>query len=387
MPRRRFLPAFVTAFADRHGKTRYRFRRKGYPAGYFASAPGTEQFREEYHRFQNPGEQPKAEPISRAEPGTIAELMHRYMAVPERLGPSAVTQQKVGAVIEDFCRGREHKKVAQVRFEHLDAIIAKKRVKSERQTKSGVREIGGFHAARKLRKELIRMFAFAAKAGMISHNPAEQTDQVKRPRSEARSKGFHSWTEEEIAQFRACWKLGTRERLAMELILWTDQRRGDVVKMGMAQTRNGCIPVLQEKTGATLWLPMAPQLVEAIVAMPADLASPFCFLVTKRGRKPFKKESFGNFFRGACNEAGLPNCSAHGLRKATLRRMAELEMSNKSMKSVSGQERDETLAGYIRDANQRRLAASAIERLSSWEKGEQCLTSARWLDTGGDNDG
>ena len=80
-------------------------------------------------------------------------------------------------------------------------------------------------------------------------------------------------------------------------------------------------------------------------------------------------------FKDACNAAGLPHCSAHGLRKATLRRMAELEMSNKSMKSVSGQERDETLAGYIRDADQRRLATAAITRLSAWERGEKCLTS------------
>jgi hypothetical protein len=83
------------------------------------------------------------------------------------------------------------------------------------------------------------------------------------------------------------------------------------------------------------------------------------------------------------DDAGLPKkCRAHGLRKATLRRMAELEMPNKTMKSVSGQERDETLAQYIRAANQRKLATSAIERLSAWERGENCLTSGTGLDAG-----
>ncbi|WP_183029935.1 hypothetical protein [Altericroceibacterium spongiae] len=48
--------------------------------------------------------------------------------------------------------------------------------------------------------------------------------------------------------------------------------------------------------------------------------------------------------------------------------MAELEMANSSMKSVSGQTRDETLAEYIRTANQKALAESAINRLSEWEK-------------------
>ena len=83
--------------------------------------------------------------------------------------------------------------------------------------------------------------------------------------------------------------------------------------------------------------------------------------------KPFTKEGFGNFFRKACTAAGLPHCSAHGLRKATLRRMAKLEIANKTMKSVSGQTRDDTLAGYTATANQRTLADSAIDTLSQWE--------------------
>lgn len=386
MARRRFLPKYVSAFQDRHGKTRYRYRRKGYPTGYFQSAPGTEEFRTEYHAFENPGDKPAQEPRINAKPGSIGELKHRYMSVPTRLGPSTVTQQKVGAVIEDFCRGREDNAVAKVRFEHLDAIIARKMQKTMRETPSGLRPVGGFHAAKKLRKELVRLFAFAEKIEMIDHNPAAQTQEVKRPRGEGRG-GFHTWTEAEITKFRAHWNIGTRERLALELILWTDQRRSDVVKMGMAQTRDGCIPVQQEKTGTTLWLPMAPQLVEAIVALPRELASPFCFLITHKGT-PFKKESFGNWFAKACKAAGLPDaCRAHGLRKATLRRMAELEMANKTMKSVSGQSRDDTLAQYTRDADQKKLAASAIERLSAWERGEQCLTSPSRLDIGGANDG
>lgn len=42
-------------------------------------------------------------------------------------------------------------------------------------------------------------------------------------------------------------------------------------------------------------------------------------------------------------------------------------MANKTMKSVSGQTRDDTLAGYTATANQRTLADSAIDTLSKWE--------------------
>lgn len=384
--RRRFLPKYVSSFRDRHGKMRHRYRRKGFRGGYFHSSPGTEEFRIEYNAFQSQSTNKVHDKRNGFRPGTIGDLKHRFMSVPTRLGPSKVTQQKVGAVIEDFCRGREDRLVSQLTFEHLDAIIAKKLKKTMRDTPSGPRPVGGYYAATKLRKELVRFFEFAKKTGMIDHNPAEQTERVKRPRSAGRN-GFHTWSEQEIAQFRQKWPLGTRQRLALELILWTDQRRSDVVKMGMADTREGCIPVQQEKTGATLWLPMAAQLVEAIVALPREFSSPSCFLVTHKGT-PYTKESFGNWFADACDAAGLPKkCRAHGLRKATLRRMAELEMPNKTMKSVSGQERDETLAQYIRAANQRKLAISAIERLSAWERGGNCLTSGSGLDTGPPHNG
>jgi integrase len=366
MARARFLPRYVTSFFDRHGKPHLRFRRQGFDSHYFKAVLGTEEFRAEYHACLNPTAVGAATmTVSRAAPGTINDLVERYYNPPTRLGPSGVTQAKVRAVIESFRRGRGDRKVIDVRFDHLDAIIARKRDKSMVATKSGTRVTGGIHAARKLRKELIRLFDFAVKLELCKSNPALSTSEVTTSVSE-RTGGFHCWTEEEIAQFRAFHPLGTRERLGMELLLWTDQRRSDVVKMGRAQIKDGRIPVQQQKTGKALWLPVAPQLLEAIVATPPISSTQICFLMTKRG-KPFTKESFGNFFRKACTDAGLPHCSAHGLRKATLRRMAELEMANKSMKSVSGQTRDDTLAGYTATANQMSLADRAIDTLSRWE--------------------
>lgn len=44
------LPPNVTATTDRHGKIRYRFRKKGLPSAYIQSRPGTAQFQREYER-------------------------------------------------------------------------------------------------------------------------------------------------------------------------------------------------------------------------------------------------------------------------------------------------------------------------------------------------
>jgi integrase len=375
----RFLPEHVTAFKSQHGRVRYRFRRKGFPGGYFTAQLGTEEFRTEYHAFMNPGDVKAPVPTPRYKSGTIDDLVQRYFAVPSRLGPSEVTQSKIRAVIEDFREGtgksggrRGDRMVGDVTFEAIDKIIAKKMVK----TGTGNKTKGGIHAAQKLRKELYRLFAFAVKSKMIPLNPVEYADKVKMTAAQKSKSGFHSWTEEEISQFREHHDLGTRERLAMELLLWTDQRRSDVVRMGEAQIVDGYIPVQQEKTGKPLMLLVAPQLREAINAMKPEDTSKFCFLITRRGGS-FTKESFGTFFKKACVAAGLPHCTAHGLRKATLRRMADLEMANKTMKSLSGQTSDKTLEIYTRDANQKMLAGKAITALSEWEaSGEERLAKA-----------
>lgn len=358
----RFLPEFVTRFKDRHGKERLRFRRKGYPDHYFKSALGTEEFRVEYRQCmsaQIAADTMRARSHARAVPGSIDDLLNQYFATPERLGPTKQTQTKVRAVLEKFREGRGERAVADLRFDHIEAILAKRRQK----VLVGSRAQGGVEAARKLRKELVRLFAFAMKIGMLDANPAQLADRIKVAPAE-RSKGFHTWTEGEIAQYRARHPLGTNARLAMELILWTDQRRVDSIHLGRQHIQDGRFKITQTKTGKTLWIAIAPQLIEAIVAMPPKPA--LCFLVNDTG-KPFTNAGFGNKMREWCDEAGLPHCTAHGLRKATMRRMAELDMGNQTMKAMSGHTNDDEVARYTREANQKRMADTAVSALARWE--------------------
>lgn len=359
----RFLPEYVTRFKDRHGKERLRFRRKGYPAHYFKAPLGTEEFRVEYAACMDPAAPRKAAQeaaIARTAPGSLDDLFVRYVATPERLGPTEPTQRRVRGILERFVAGRGDRLVRDIRFDHLDAIIARTRKK----VKVGNRIQGGTDAATKLRKELVRFFAFAVKIGMIRTNPADQTDRVKVAPAE-RSRGYHTWTEDEITQYRDRHALGTSARLAMELMLWTDQRRVDSIHLGRQHIEDGRFRIMQTKTGKTLWITIAPQLLEAIVAMPPKPS--MCFLTTQFG-KPFARAGFGNKFRQWCDEAGLPHCTAHGLRKATMRRMAELDMGNQTMKAMSGHSKDDEVARYTREANQKRMADVAVARLATWEK-------------------
>ena len=363
MARRRFLPKYVSEFRGERGKMRLRFRRKGYPGGYFAAELGTEAFRAEYHAFMHPNEATETPAIQRATPGTIGELRARYMDPIDRLGPTKVTQDKVRAIIERFCEGRIDHPVASVRFDHLDKIISKTRESRLIDTPRGPRKVGGIEAAKKLRKELIRFFGFAVKLEMRSDNPALITQEVRVAAGE-RSTGYHSWTEDEIAQYRARHALGTRERLALEMLLWAGQRSNDTRLFGRRNIKDGRITVRASKTGKPGEILVAPQLAAAINAMPPN--GTMFYLITHKGL-PFSQKGFGNFVKDACIDAGLPHCSAHGLRKAIMRRMADLNISNQGMKSISFHSGDNEVALYTRDANQRRLADDAINALSDWE--------------------
>jgi integrase len=97
---------------------------------------------------------------------------------------------------------------------------------------------------------------------------------------------------------------------------WTGVRRSDVVLLGKQHVRDGWLKFTQQKNRnrkpVTIEIPILADLQHIIDASPTgDLT----FIVSQRGR-PFAVSAFGNWFRTRCDEAGLPQCSAHGLRKA-----------------------------------------------------------------------
>ena len=144
--------------------------------------------------------------------------------------------------------------------------------------------------------------------------------------------GFHAWTLEEVEQFEKTHALGTKARLAFALLLFTGQRRGDVVVMGLQHVKDGWIKVTQERTGKKIEIPILSELQRIIDASPTgDLT----YLVTDYN-KPFTSPGFGNKFRVWCDKAGLPQCSAHGLRKAAAAKLAELECTPHEIMAITG---------------------------------------------------
>lgn len=143
--------------------------------------------------------------------------------------------------------------------------------------------------------------------------------------------GFHAGTEEELARFEAKWKLGTRQRLAFDLLLYTGLRRGDAVRLGRPHVRAGEFTIRTEKTRMPVIAPILPQLAESIAAAPTGELS---LIATERGT-PFTKESFGAWFGKVCREADCPG-SAHRLWKTGARRAAEAGVIEAQLNALLG---------------------------------------------------
>jgi integrase len=171
--------------------------------------------------------------------------------------------------------------------------------------------------------------------------------------------GYHSWTETELRQYEARHPIGTKARLALDLLLYTAGRRGDIVRLGPPNMRNGRFVFTASKNRAELDIPVAPPLAATITATP--MLGVKTFLVTEYGRA-FTPAGFGNWFRDRCNEAGLPQCSAHGLRKAFLRRMAEAGCSEDFIASISGHKDYREIRTYVQAANKARMASDGMAR-------------------------
>jgi integrase/recombinase XerD len=196
------------------------------------------------------------------------------------------------------------------------------------------------------------------KAEHVAGNPARDVEMIR-----YKSNGHHSWTMEEIAQYEARHPIGTQARLAMTLLLYTAGRREDACRLGPQHVKNGRIRFTQAKnenrSPVTVDMPVHTDLARAIAATPSGHLS---FLVSKLN-KPFTPAGFGNKFREWCDAAGLPHCSAHGLRKAAATRLADLGATAHEIMAVTGHQSLEEAERYTKTANKAGLADRAFRKL------------------------
>jgi integrase len=340
MPKPR--PPHLHREETRHGTVTWYVRRGHGPRRRIKAEYGAEDFWRQY-RAALDGAPP---PAKTARPHTLAWAVEQYRK-----------SSAWCALATDTRRGREqiYRAVIKTAGGVLVRNITIETIREGRERRTATP-----HAANHFLKAMRGFFAWATEAKLVSVDP---TKGVKQLAGTNDADGYHTWTQEELGRFEARWPIGTRQRLAFDLLLYTGFRRGDAVRVGRQHVRDGVITLRTEKhrrgkPGEQVAIPILAPLAASIAATKTgDLT----FLVTAAGA-PWVKKSFGNWFGQACRDARCPG-TAHGLRKAGATRAAERGASERQLMAIFGWSTGVMAQHYTRSADRTVLARDAVDLL------------------------
>lgn len=334
---------YVHEFRDRHGRLRRYVRLPGRPKTPVPGIPGSAEFMEAYQLALAGEASPVEIGASRTIAGTVNAAVVSYYGSAAFANLAPGTQRMRRNILERFRADHGDKRIALLQRDHIDRMVAAKAATPS--------------AARNFLKTLHVLMAHCVAMRLRDDDPTIGVKSVK-----IRSDGIYTWSEQDIATFEASHPIGSRARLALALLLFTGQRRSDVIRMGRQHVRDDAIHFTQQKTGAVLAIPLHPELADIMSGTPSDHLT---FLVTRDG-SPFSPAGFGNLFRAWCKEAGLrKECSAHGLRKAACRRLAEAGCSAPEIMAISGHASLREVQRYCAAADQARMARAAMTTVAT----------------------
>lgn len=348
----------VVRVVDRHGKVRWRFR-KGSVDTYLPGEYGSLAFRTSYEAAIKGSKLPMMR--SNATFGTFAWLIEQYLRSGKYLDQSEGRRKSLRGILEWLRAEIGDLPFNRFAAKHVEAVMRKKT---------------GPTAANSVKKTLSILFRYAIKNELCGQkvNPAAFADRRKES-----AEGFHVWTDAEIAKFLEVHKPGTKPRLALLIFLCTGAARQDAASMGWQNVKDGRIKYRRGKTGVEADLPILPELAEELAQVPR---SQLLFLTHGKGRG-YQPESLGNWFRDQCTAAGLPHCSAHGLRKAGATRLADAGAGEFEVMAFLAHASPKEAATYTKQANRARLADTGFAKLAGAKPERNLSNLPAKLDKGG----
>jgi integrase len=336
MPRPR--PPYLHRQISRHSKTVWYVRVGKGQRTRIRSGFGTPEFDAEYQAAIAAAARPSKTAEST---GTFAWLVERYRETTAWTRLSLATRRQRENIL---------KHVLESAGRHPLGKVTKAAVVAGRDRRAATP-----FQARHFLDTMRGIFRWALEAGLVKVDP---TAGVADPAS-TKGEGFPPWSEEDVAAYEARWPIGTRERVWLDVLLYTGLRRGDAARLGRQHVRNGVATIKTEKTDTEVALPILPVLASTLAAGPCgDLT----FITSTLGR-PFTKESFGNAFKKACRAAGISDRSAHGLRKIAATRAADSGATLPQMNAIFGWTGARMALHYIEAADRRRLSMDAMHKL------------------------
>jgi len=361
---------YVHQDIDRHGNVRTYLWRRGQRKVRVRAPIGSEEFDKTYHDWLNltANAVPQPAPSSQPRQGTFRWLVveHHKSVSFKQLDPRTqhVTKLITDKMLLEPIAPGARETFADCPLDRFDA----KAVRILRDRRADRPE-----AANNRLRRLRQIFQWSMETGIpgVEANPARDVPTL-RP---SRVGGFPAWRPEDIERFERHHPIGSKARLAFALLLYTGVRRSDVVQLGCQHMRGDMLVFRQHKgrkrSPLTLELPILPVLQQVI---DASSTGDLTFLMTEHA-KPFTAAGFGNWFRQRCNQAGLHELSAHGLRKAGATRAAENGASAHQLMAIFGWRALRHAEGYTRGAERKRLAKGAMHLLMGTNEGQMIPTA------------
>lgn len=332
---------------DRHGNIRYYVRIRHGRKIRIKQPYMSPAFVEEYKAAVL--QSPVVPPSTKKKKGTLAWLVARWKEHSDWLAQAEATRSQRENILEHVLEKSGHR-------DYTD--ITKADIKQGKEDRKATP-----FAANNFLKTMSAIFRWAVEEGLLESNPAEGVPHFKKEKGHV---GHKPWTLEDVERYRAFYPLGTRERLALEILINTGLRRGDLVRVGDDNVARNVIAIRTEKTGVQLYIPLLPKLEEALKVTKTGQK----WICDKRNGKPISKEGFGTLFREWCIAAGVTK-RAHGLRKLCATIVADDGASELELQALFGWLTNNQSAIYTAESNKKRLALQAAMRLIEEEDDEE----------------
>jgi integrase/recombinase XerD len=346
---------YIQEFNDRYGTRRY-FRKAGCKSVVLPGAPGSDEFMDAYWRAL--ASQPNKLTDTQASAGSINALVVHYFkdeAFSKALAPE--TQRMRRNILENLQAKHGTKSVKTLESRHIVSMLEKKKPYAQKNWLKTIRGLMLFAVAKNYRGD-------------------DPTAGIKAAKPAIKSHGHLTWGDEQIAAYRTQHPIGSMARLALELMLNIAARRWDAHVLGAQHIKHGNIEWRPHKTrrstGKQLSIRILPALRTALDAMPSRDTS-LAFLLNDYGRPFASAAAFGNKFADWCRQAGFKpvmcddgqarSYRAHGLRKAACVALAHAGCTGPEIMAVSGHSSLAQVQVYIEEAEQKKMAGSAIDKL------------------------
>ncbi|WP_414901100.1 tyrosine-type recombinase/integrase [Rhizobium cremeum] len=365
---------YVEKNPSRHGKVRYFLRIGGKRICRLPDDINSEEFSRAYWAARKaagkPAESvPRPRPISvTVRPESFKWLTMAYMKASAFTMLDATTQAKRRAIIESMWdepldRQRpDGPKFADMPMSRLDRGNIEVLRDRKRETPFAADE----------RLKILRqvMDTRGPDGNAYVENTARLVDSFR-----VHSDGHHTITSDEIAQYIAHHGPQSKAVLAVALMMFTGFRVSDLAVIGPQHRRNDMFRLRlfknRNRTPVDIEIALHP-ILEAV--LDSHKVKGLTYLQTEYG-KPFSVKGLGNRISAWFEQANLPHCTAHSVRKGLATDQAHNEATDSMLEAMFGWRDGKTSKIYTRNAERARLARLAVAKINWDGIGTKLLTS------------